>query len=245
MESICNCGAMAKSRQKQVSNSSDPKAVKPTCSCVKNNKKCSRNCRCVCCMNCEEPSKSVASSTTKGCTCGSSKKNSSNIFCHDGLLRKSKCPCLKNNVYCSRRCKCSSCGNKCVDIKGVDASQSQKNPTGIKRKRNPPEPYKRCKGVDYLAKEGFEISVGPWSKLETLTLSVAAELIKSTGLTVSPNSIMEIYNFVACSNKVKELALPIAYKSSKQVLGKLSHINSKHSIFQTLVDSLNEEKGQS
>ena len=40
---------------------------------------------------------------------------------------------------------------------------SHSNGSGTKRKRTTPEMYKQCKGVEFLAKEGFEISVGPWT----------------------------------------------------------------------------------
>ena len=73
---------------------------------------------------------------------------------------------------------------------------------GVKRKRISSESYKHSKGVDYLVNRGFEISAGPWTKLETLTLSVVGELIKTIGLTVSPSNIARLYNYVVCSNTV-------------------------------------------
>jgi hypothetical protein len=191
-------------------------------------------------MNAEVAKKSVADGKTKGCTCGSTKKNSSVVSCQDGLLRKSKCPCLKNNIYCSHLCKCSQCGNVCKDVTlmGANALETGTESTSVKRKRISSEPYKRSKGVDYLANEGFEISAGPWTKLETLTLSVVGELIKTIGLTVSPSNIAELYNYVACSNTVqKQLELPVAFKSNKRVLAKLAHLASKQSVFKSLMDS--------
>ena len=242
-KSACNCGVMAKSRQKNVTRSCDSETAKHTCSCVKAGKACSRDCRCIGCVNYQVPVKLVPDSKTKGCTCGSTKKNSSNISCQDaGMLRKSKCPCLKKNTYCSYRCKCSSCGNKCVDTQGQDVgSEPNGMSTSIKRKRSQPEPYKRSKGVDYLAKKGFEIVEGPWTKLETLSLFVVVNLIESFNVNFSHMNIVELYDFIACSSKVKEIGLPIAYKPSNRVLRKLSYMNSKHSVFQSLMDAVNDE----
>jgi hypothetical protein len=75
-----------------------------------------------------------------------------------------------------------------------------------------------------------------------LALVIILEVIKSNSLPVSVNNIMRLYNFVALSDKVKEMAIPIAYKHSKKIVGKLSHINSKHGSFQSLIDSFNDEK---
>ena len=237
----CNCGAMAKSRKKNVSKSCDSQTAKQTCSCVKAGKTCSRDCRCIGCVNSPVPEKSVPDSKTKGCTCGSTKKKSPITSCQDtGMLRKSKCPCLKNNTYCSYRCKCSSCGNK-PDRQRQDVSE-ERTSTSIKRKRSQPEPYKRSKGVDYLEKEGFEIVVGPWTKLETLCLFVVVTLIESFDvINFSHMNVVELYNFIACSSKVREMELPIAYKPSNRVLSKLSFMNSKHGVFQSLIDAFNEE----
>ena len=68
---------------------------------------------------------------------------------------------------------------------------SHSNRSGTKRKRTTPEIYKRCKGIQFLAKEGFEISVGPWTEMETLILSVTEELIKDIGLPVSPSLMLK------------------------------------------------------
>ncbi|XP_028417638.1 uncharacterized protein LOC114542086 [Dendronephthya gigantea] len=204
----CNCGVMAKSKQKDVSKSCDPQANMPSCSCVKNGKKCSRKCRCIMCINSQDLKKTVADGKMKGCTCGRGKKG---VFCQDRSTRKSKCPCLKRNIYCSYRCD-------------------------VKRKRSHPETYKRVKGVEYLANNGFEIFEGPWTKLESFILLIVLEVIKCAGLSLVPNNIIELYNFFALSKVVKEMNLPISYKSTKRILGKLKYINSKHSVFKTFMD---------
>ena len=240
----CACGVMVKSRKKQGIRSCDPKIS--TCSCVKNEKKCSRNCRCVGCENLQVLEKSNANGNSKGCACGSMKKDRASISCLDGL-RKSKCPCLKNNTYCSLRCRCSSCGNvssgtasshkDVVSERQADTVRT----TPIKRKRTQQETYKRCRGVEYLAENGFEISPGPWTNTETLILSSIVEMIKSYELAVTSSNVMELYNFVALSDKVKDMALPIAYKSNKSIIGKLSQLNSRYSVFQSLMDSFSSD----
>ena len=125
----------------------------------------------------------------KAVTCESGKKETPVVSCQDRLSRKSKCPCLKSNIYCSHRCKRTFCGNRCEDTKGLNTPTSHSNGSGTKRKRITPEIYKRCKGVKFLAKEGFKISVGPWTEMETLILSLTEELIKDIGLPVSPSNI--------------------------------------------------------
>jgi hypothetical protein len=173
------------------------------------------------------------------------KKDRSSISCQDGL-RKSKCPCLKNNTYCSPQCRCSLCGNISPDTASshkdaVSVLADTVQSTPIKRKRTQQETYKRCKGVEYLANNGFDISPGPWTDMETLILSLVLELLTSTELAVSSSNVMELYNFVALSDKVKDMELPIAYKSSKSIIGKRSQLNSKHSVFQSLMDSFSED----
>ncbi len=47
---------------------------------------------------------------------------------------------------------------------GVNALEPGTESTSVKRKRISSEPYKRSKGVDYLANKGFEISAALWTK---------------------------------------------------------------------------------
>ena len=201
---------------------------------MKRGKKCARECRCVNCENSSKEEMRPGANTIKGCLCGINKKGDATyVSCKDGTLRKSKCPCLRKNTYCSSCCKCFNCGN----TRGSCKPTCMTSPSGKKRKRCNPEPYKRTRGTEYLAERGFDITTGPWTELESTVLYVVIEVIKSTSVPLNSKSISELYNFVASSQTMSEMALPVAYKSFAKIRGKLSFLNSKHSVFESLMDS--------
>ena len=221
----CNCGLMAKQKGEGSIVSCDNHSSR--CSCVKRGEKCARHCRCVNCKNSSKEDMHPGTSINKGCTCGMTKKGDATyVSCQDGTLRKSKCPCLHKNTYCSSSCKCFNCGN----TRGGCNPTCTTSPSGKKRKRCNPEPYKRTRGTDYLADRGFDIASGPWTELESTILYVVIEVIKSTGIPLTSKSISELYNFVASSKTISEMALPVAYKSFAKIVGKISFLNSKHSV---------------
>ena len=76
-----------------------------------------------------------------------------------------------------------------------------------------PQTYKRMRGADYLAKQGFTVSSGPWTKLESIFLSVVIEVIYGSGVVLNSKNIAELYNFVVSSDKVKEIGIAITCKS--------------------------------
>ncbi|EDO28899.1 predicted protein [Nematostella vectensis] len=183
----CNCGVMSKHRRKTCTGACCIPSTVSKCSCVVEGKTCTRACRCRNCENQTVQVRTTLYSTT--CTCGKGEGKGSS--CVDAA-RKSRCPCLGKNAYCS-----VGCGN---------------------RSRIKPEEYKRKKGAEFLAEKGFEIKSGPWTQLESVVLLLVLELLESSK-PLNPNSIADLYNFIASSKVTRELALPIGFKSFSQVTG--------------------------
>ena len=93
------------------------------------------------------------------------------------------------------------------------------------------------RGADYLAKRGFTVSSGPWTKLESIFLSVVIEVVDGSGVVSNCKNIAEFYNFVVSSDKVKEIGMAITYKSLSRIVGKLSHLKEKHSLDESLMNT--------
>ena len=227
----CCCGRMAK-RRGVVDIASCKESQKSRCSCLKKGQACTRLCRCVNCNNACQEEKSV-SSQRKGCTCGSMKKGNSVVVCKDQVERKSRCPCLRIGKKCTSSCRCSNCGNK----EGCPQKRLSSNSTDTKRKRTNPQTYKRMRGADYLAKEGFVVSNGPWTNLECIVLFVVTEVIKYSGVPLNSQNVAELYNFAVSSEKVKDFGLAVTYKPFSSIVGKLSQLNEKHSLHKSMMDS--------
>ena len=69
---------------------------------------------------------------------------------------------------------------------------------------------------------------GPWRLLETLCLVVCKEILLIRELPRNSSNFSTLYNFVAESDKVKEMSLTIERKSTAQVAAKIAHL-SEHS----------------
>jgi hypothetical protein len=66
---------------------------------------------------------------------------------------------LRNRKQCGSTCKCKNCGNG--KLSNVPNAES-----GVhKRKRNYEPIFKRKKGCDYLAQQGFDINSGSWTSI--------------------------------------------------------------------------------
>ena len=93
------------------------------------------------------------------------------------------------------------------------------------------------RGADYLAKQGFTVASGPWTKLESIVLSVVIEVVDGSGVVLNSKNIAELYNFVVPSDKVKEIGMAIRYKLLSSIAGKLSHLKEKHSLHESLMNA--------
>lgn len=227
---ICNCGLMLQQKGDEVLASCNSSR----CSCAKAGQKCSRECRCINCQNSSPVEMKTSGPLVKGCTCGLAKKRDLQFVACKDSSRKSKCPCLRKGLYCSNFCKCVCCGNRTENKKSINSSSA----VGKPRKRSNPNPFKRTKGASFLAERGFDVAPGPWTSLETVTLLVIIEVLTSCStIQMTSKNVCELYNFVASSSMVKTISLPIAYKAFSRVVSKLAFINSKHAVFESLLDS--------
>ena len=157
------------------------------------------------------------------------------VVCKDQVERKSRCPCLRIGKKCTSSCRCSNCGNQ---KEGCPQNRLSSNLTSTRRKRTNPQTYKRMRGADYLAKEGFVLSNGPWTNLECIVLFVVTEVINYSGVAKNSQNVAELYNFVVSSEKVKNFGLAVTYKPFSSIVEKLSQLNEKHSLHKSMMDSI-------
>ena len=156
------------------------------CSCLSSGSMCSRFCQCYnCCNPLNSNSKLTPLSLHERCRCGRGrKKGESNrpSCCDCPGERKSKCPCLKSGISCSRDCQCLDCSNPHNETSKRNVVSA--GPTNIpkKRKRSNPDPYNRKGGTKYLISQGFDVTAGRWNDLETLLLLVVNEVLEISDL---------------------------------------------------------------
>ena len=172
----------------------------PRCLCFTAKVSCSRVCRCKGC--CNPLAKSVpesASAANVECSC-----RKSSVSCKDGI-RKSKCPCLRNGKRCVS-CKFKNCGNGNVNVTSL---------SGPKRRRIHEPTFKRTKGCDYLAQQGFEINCGPWTELETITLLVISDILQESRLESTAVNVSFIYRHLVPSAILKNSDLLLEQKGKE------------------------------
>ena len=143
-------------------------------------------------------------------------RDTTRVSCKDGE-RKRRCPCVAEGAGCTVNCKCKNCGN-IFQTGGVSANLNK----GKKSRRD-----KRKPGIEFMESENASVTSGPWSLLETLCLVVCKELPILNALTVNSSNLSTLYNFVAESDKVKELSFIIARKTTAQAAAKIS-FQSEH-----------------
>lgn len=199
----CNCGRKNKDGDNITS------CNNPRCPCFTAKVSCSRVCRCKGC--CNPLAKSVpefASAADVECSC-----RKSPVSCKDGI-RKSKCPCLRNGKKCVS-CRCKNCGNGNVNVKSL---------SGPKRRRTHEPTFKRTKGCDYLAQQGFEINCGPWTELETIVLLVILDILQESRLDPTVVNISFIYRHLLSSAILQNSGLLLEQKRNSQIAGKMCYI---------------------
>lgn len=189
------------------------------CICRKNNRACTRKCRC---FNCKNKMKlQIKSTPNRGCHCGITmvKKNPLYMSCKDSSNRKCKCPCVAYGAGCSDICRCFNCCN----VLGRKTSE-KKHSTSIplKRKRATVSPYKRKTGADFLKSEGSTIKPGSWTEMETTFLLICKDVIESFGLETNVVNMGQLFRYIAQSEKVVDIGLQISSKSNMQIAGKMA-----------------------
>ncbi|CAH3024692.1 unnamed protein product [Porites evermanni] len=85
-------------------------------------------------------------------------------------------------------------------------------------------PYKRKKGKEFMEDHKASISSGTWRNLETFCLIVCREVLLSHSISENPGNLKLLYNFVAQSDSVKAMLLPISVKSTSQIAAKIAYL---------------------
>ncbi len=202
-EKGCNCGRKHKDDDNTTS------CNNPRCPCFIAKISCSRVCRCKgCCNPLAKSVPEVESTVNVECSC-----RKSPVSCKDGI-RKSKCPCLRNGKKCVS-CRCKNCGNGNVNVESLP---------GPKRKRIHEPTFKRTKGCDYLAQQGFEINCGPWTELETIVLLVISDILQESRLDPTVVNISFVYRHLLCSAILQNSGLLLGQKRNSQIAGKMCYI---------------------
>ena len=199
-EKGCNCGRKRTGGDVTPSCSSMGTNIS-RCPCFKANVPCSRACRCKYCAN-PNIGPSQGHNQKTECSC-----RNTPFSCKNTSARKSKCPCLRNNVSCSSGCKCKDCGNANETSNTLPSSNYTTN--SQKRKRDNGETFKRLKGSSYLANEGFDISCGTWTELETTALLAIQEILRGSKFNIDVTNVSSLYRHLASSAIVNDMKLAI------------------------------------
>ena len=96
------------------------------------------------------------------------------------------------------------------------------------RKRDNLEKFKRQKGSDYLANEGFELACGSWTEMETIAIMVIQNILEGSNLVCNVANVSSVYRYFASSAPVTEMKLEIGQKRSVQIAAKISHLKERH-----------------
>ncbi|CAB4010300.1 Hypothetical predicted protein, partial [Paramuricea clavata] len=90
--------------------------------------------------------------------------------------------------------------------------------------------YKRIKGAVFASNEDGELSSGIWTELEIIMLVVIQEILFLTDLPSEPANITSLYQFIAASEFVTEIKLPIVKKEAVEVQAKLEEMVAKQQL---------------
>ena len=77
-----------------------------------------------------------------------------------------------------------------------------------------------------MIQESAEVKEGPWRQLETLVLIACREVLESRSLPITSVNCAMLYRFVAGSQNVNEMQLPISTKSSARVAAKVADLRN-------------------
>ena len=214
----CNCGKNR--RGTKIS------CVSDICPCKKNESPCTRDCRWHNCRNVDHISNTSGrengmdeTAFNKGYRCGQGNKSKDDDLmqesCRDSS-RKSRYSCVARGI--GDLCRCINCANI------IQARVAQVTPMKQrKRKRELVSPYKRKKGKEFMEDQKASISSGTWRNLETFCLIVCREVLLSHSISENPGNFKLLYNFVAQSDRVKAMLLPISVKSTSQIVAKIEY----------------------
>ena len=89
---------------------------------------------------------------------------------------------------------------------------------------------KEKKGKEFMEDQKASISSGTRRNLETFCLIVCQEVLLSHSISENPGNLKLLYNFVAQSDSVKAMLLPISVKSTLQIAAKIAYLSKFHEI---------------
>lgn len=88
----------------------------------------------------------------------------------------------------------------------------------------------------FASNQDGEVSSGVWSELETIMLVVIQEILFLTELPSETSNIISLYQFIAVSEFVTEMKLPIVKKENVEIEAKLVEMIAKQ---QLMLEGLN------
>ena len=150
----------------------------------------------------------------KRCNCGKNRRGTK-ISCFSDI-----CPCKKNESPCTRDCRCHNCRNV-NHISNTSGRENGMDETAFIQKE---------KRKEFMEDQKASISSGTWRNLETFCLIVCREVLLSHSISENPGNLKLLYNFVAQSDSVKAMLLPISVKSTSQIAAKIAYLSKFHEI---------------
>ena len=196
---------------------------------------CRRKCRCRTCQNKETSKEDKEKQKSTGCRCGMNKKGSFQSCTDIEGQRKTKCPCFRDGSACkSNLCFCKRYKNPFSQFQALETEVTK----SATRKRKRHSSYTRVRGEEFLQASDSEASQGPWTKLEGCMLqTIKSFLGVFTSVPVTAESVEKLYNFLANSEKAKELGLDLGTKSVNQIKGKMLQVLQTKTAFLNLFSS--------
>lgn len=133
-------------------------------------------------------------------------------------MGRTRCPCFLNSSGCTDLCSCSKCHNP--------FSRNQVMETDVKKRASRKRPrhssYTRTRGHEFLQNNDSEAAEGPWTTLEACILQTVESFLGArSNVQVTLENLAKLYNFVANSEKAKELGLQFKQKSENQIQAKI------------------------
>lgn len=161
-------------------------------------------------LNCIPKSEQVKSEllTPKSqayCRCGVNESVDDKKVCVDGK-RKTRCPCFREGVTCSNKCRCKNCENVGVSL----VKRNREDSDGCEKPHYPRKRlcsnYKQQPSETFLKELGANISGGNCTLLERCLILSVANIIRLKDVTrsgkLNPSTIHSVYTrFVEGSNK--------------------------------------------
>lgn len=231
VSSVCACGKKSNGKRANCIKGEE----KSRCSCVIRGASCTRKCRCRTCQNKETNEDKEEPPKSTGCRCGMNKKGNFQSCVDIEGQRKTKCPCFRVGSGCtSNLCFCKKCNNP------FSPSQAQEKEVAKTetRKRKRHSSYTRTRGAEFLQANDSKASQGPWTKSEGCMLQTIESLLGVLGsVPVNAESVEKLYNFVANSEKAKELGLDLRAKSVNQIQAKMLQVLKTKTAFLNLFSS--------